>query len=225
MDTSPLATYTSDLHRHRVACWAASRAASVPFQYPFKVKTGREWLHAGLGVAPAEDEVEQEFSKREFVLALDKGFGRVHSRDGFDEWHHGFVTDLKRHSARIVERPASYGVAAKLLNVYLKLYFLREISSSSVGEQFSYVHPPLDSILIRRFQTMEGEGNPEIAGLSSAWSTFTEGDYRNTIDVMRQFTERRGHIEVAAGFVAPGASESPRLQPSWPPGGSRPAHG
>ena len=32
-------------------------------------------------------------------------------------------------------------------------------------------------------------------------------------------------IEVAAGFVAPGASEPPRLQPSWPPGGSRPAHG
>ena len=26
-------------------------------------------------------------------------------------------------------------------------------------------------------------------------------------------------IEVAAGFVAPGASEPPRLQPSWPPGG------
>ena len=32
-------------------------------------------------------------------------------------------------------------------------------------------------------------------------------------------------IEVTAGFVAPGASEPPRLQPSWPPGGSRPAHG
>ena len=32
-------------------------------------------------------------------------------------------------------------------------------------------------------------------------------------------------IEVAAGFVAPGASEPPRLQPSWPPGGSGPAHG
>ena len=32
-------------------------------------------------------------------------------------------------------------------------------------------------------------------------------------------------IEVAAGFVAPGASEPPRLQPSSPPGGSGPAHG
>ena len=32
-------------------------------------------------------------------------------------------------------------------------------------------------------------------------------------------------IEVAAGFVAPGASEPPRLQPSWPPGGFGPAHG
>lgn len=193
MSTSPLASYTSDVHKHRAACWAASRAASVPFHYPFRVKTGREWLHAGLGVARAEDELEHEFAEHEFVLALDREFGAVHSRDGFDQWHHGFVTELKQHSARIVGRPASYGVAAKLLNTYLKLYFVHEISNSGVGEQFSYVHPPVDGVLIRRFQTMEGEGNPEIAGLSSAWSTFTEEDYRSTIDVMRHFTERRGH--------------------------------
>lgn len=192
MDTSPLATYTSDLHKHRVACWAASRAASVPFRYTFRVSTGRDWLHAGLRIASADAQA-REVQEHKFVLAINKAVERIHSRDSFDDWHHRVVTELLRSSATIVGRRASYGVAAKLLNVYLKLYFLRQISGSKVGEKFSHFHPPLDSIMIKRFQRLEGAQDTEIVDLSPAWSTFGAENYRATIDVMRRFAGRTGH--------------------------------
>ena len=76
------------------------------------------------------------------------------------------------------------------------------------------------SYLTCRRRGGEGGGGGLLTGraIPSAyrWAWFRW--YSRVVEVPLRF-------EVAAGFVAPGALEPPRLQPSWPPGGSRPAHG
>ena len=76
------------------------------------------------------------------------------------------------------------------------------------------------SYLTRRRRGGEGGGGGLLTGraISSAYRWAWCRWYSRVVEVPVR-------IEVAAGFVAPGASEPPRLQPSWPPGGSRPAHG
>ena len=76
------------------------------------------------------------------------------------------------------------------------------------------------SYLTRRRRGGEGGGGGLLTGraIPSAYRWAWCRWYSRVVEVPVR-------IEVAAGFVAPGASEPPRLQPSWPPGGSRPAHG
>ena len=76
------------------------------------------------------------------------------------------------------------------------------------------------SYLTRRRRSGEGGGGGLLTGraISSAYRWAWCRWYSRVVEVPVR-------IEVAAGFVAPGASEPPRLQPSWPPGGSGPAHG
>ena len=76
------------------------------------------------------------------------------------------------------------------------------------------------SYLTRRRRGGEGGGGGLLTGraISSAYRWAWCRWYSRVVEVPLR-------IEVAAGFVAPGASEPPRLQPSWPPGGSGPAHG
>ena len=76
------------------------------------------------------------------------------------------------------------------------------------------------SYLTRRRRGGEGGGGGLLTGraIPSAYRWAWCRWYSRVVEVPVRF-------EVAAGFVAPGASEPPRLQPSWPPGGSGPAHG
>ena len=76
------------------------------------------------------------------------------------------------------------------------------------------------SYLTRRRRGGEGGGGGLLTGrpIPSAYRWAWCRWYSRVVEVPVR-------IEVAAGFVAPGASEPPRLQPSWPLGGSRPAHG
>ena len=76
------------------------------------------------------------------------------------------------------------------------------------------------SYLTRRRRGGEGGGGGLLTGraIPSAYRWAWCRWYSRVVEVPLR-------IEVAAGFVAPGASEPPRLQPSWPPGGSGPAHG
>ena len=76
------------------------------------------------------------------------------------------------------------------------------------------------SYLTRRRRGGEGGGGGLLTGraISSAYRWAWCRWYSRVVEVPVR-------IEVAAGFVAPGASEPPRLQPSWPPGGFGPAHG
>ena len=69
------------------------------------------------------------------------------------------------------------------------------------------------SYLTRRRRGGEGGGGGLLTGraIPSAYRWAWCRWYSRVVEVPVR-------IEVAAGFVAPGASEPPRLQPSWPPG-------
>ena len=109
-------------------------------------------------------------------------------------------------------RGAGWFLGAALVLVWVRLFF--------VDGPRGFCQRHGKSYLTRRRRGGEGGGGGLLTGraISSAYRWAWCRWYSRVVEVPVR-------IEVAAGFVAPGASEPPRLQPSWPPGGSRPAHG
>ena len=103
---------------------------------------------------------------------------------------------------------------------YVLMQELRWVRLFFVGGPRGFCQRHGKSYLTRRRCGGEGGGGGLLTGraIPSAYRWAWCRWYSRVVEVPVR-------IEVAAGFVAPGASEPPRLQPSSPPGGSGPAHG
>ncbi len=160
---------TIEEHRHRFACWVASRAASVRGKSAFEVKEGVKIIN------------ECGFPKYADQLLEIKDF---------DLWHEELCKKvIKKRNAQIEEckkkdpsynRQVSYGVAAKLINCYLKARF---VCGGADEDKIKAIHPPIDSLLLeslvknnkqfREFYKKELK--------SKAWSNFNKTDYTKVI--------------------------------------------
>lgn len=119
-------SYTIVKHKHRFAAWAASRAASVN-GCRFTVEHGRRILEGARlhKTARTVDDLPQP-----------SGFDRRHRR-----WRKGVIRAAQEY------QPAfTHGVAAKLINIYLKSVFI--CGGNHEDPRIKAIHPPIDSLLL-----------------------------------------------------------------------------
>ncbi len=133
--------YGIDLHSHRFAAWAASRAASV-VNCRFSVVRGRSILE--------ECGFDSSLSPE-----------RLPEPQDVDETHRKWRADIISAAASC-DLTFTHGVAAKLVNVYLKSRFV--CGGHHDHERVRALHPPIDSVLL---ETLAGL---DVGGHAKEWN-------------------------------------------------------
>jgi hypothetical protein len=165
-DQTPPSTYGIELHQHRFAAWAASRAASVT-KCRFSVEQGRVILE--------ECGFTADFSRPDQLP-------KTHATD---EAHRKWRTDVVG-AAKSRELPFTHGVAAKLVNIYLKSRFV--CGGHHAHERVRNLHPPVDAVLLGTLAKQNTGGNAKDwkQAAKTGWSKFGSEDYERVILLIRR---------------------------------------
>ena len=159
--------YSIEEHKHRYAAWAASRAASTS-TCRFTVKVGKEIIEEiGLNQmlsnpdnlpTPEEVDVTHKLWRESAISAA--------TRKGLLEFGHG--------------------VAAKLINVYLKGAFV--CGGHDSHPHVAAMHPPIDSVLLNELYTGNVGGLKKEWALArkQRWSKFDSTEYETVIQTIRR---------------------------------------
>jgi hypothetical protein len=149
-------------HSHRFAAWAASRAAQrrVP---GLTVQVGTKLID--LSGLPKNLEAN----------------GLAQSAEAFDALHQIWCTSII-NAAKGMKIRLTYGVAAKLVNVYLKVRAVSGIQAPIKGSEF--VHPPIDGILLRRLSRQAIGGRRDWH--SAPWTQLNQHQYAALVSQIRQ---------------------------------------
>ncbi|MCG3775863.1 MAG: hypothetical protein JW395_2709 [Nitrospira sp.] len=160
-------------HQHRLASWAAATAARSSPKCRFSVREAVDVLN--------------RLSIRSFVEDPQVLVGSV---EDFDRIHRELCREAIRLRGKQLSSPEavgafSFGVAAKLINIYLKVGVLSRTARD--GAEFVAMHPPIDRVLLL------GLGDADLGGrrrfwLTMAklgWSTFSEAQYGEVIQAIR----------------------------------------
>lgn len=161
--------YLIDLHKHRYAAWAAGRAANTS-TCRFNVLQGKRLIES-IGLHRLGGDPEQLPAPGEI-----------------DAIHRAWRESAICHSAELSLTGFGHGVAAKLINVYLKGIFVcgGHEDHSKVGA----LHPPIDSLLLNG---LYGSDEPQIMALRGVWkrarqirwSKFGSLEYEDVISAVR----------------------------------------
>jgi len=153
-------------HKHRFAAWAAGRAANVN-GCRFKVENGKQILEAANlnGVARS---VENLPTPNKFDTQ-------------YREWRNSIIQAAKLHHLTF-----THGVAAKLINIYLKSIFV--CGGSHEDSRVKAIHPPIDSILLKTLykKNIGGLRNEWQAAGRVRWSKLNSEQYEKLIVAIRQ---------------------------------------
>ena len=158
--------YDINIHVHRLAAWAAATAASSAKGKRFSVAAGVTLIEAaGLhrlvgspGNLPEPSQMDAAHCTwREAVIG-------AASRAGLNFFTHG--------------------LAAKLINVYLKVVFVNTAYASDL--RVAALHPPVDRELLKGL-AKSGRGAPRTWRTlrDAAWSKFDSDTYQEAIDAIR----------------------------------------
>ncbi|MBX5249980.1 hypothetical protein HJC03_06135 [Rhizobium sp. NLR4b] len=88
----------------------------------------------------------------------------------------------------------SHGVAAKLINVYLKAMYLSGVeinqAPDNVRLKANALHPPIDRMLLAELASGDVGGRAQFwrKQMNRGWSNFTSEEYESTIDAIRHVT-------------------------------------
>jgi hypothetical protein len=158
--------YSIEEHQHRFAAWAAGRAASVN-NCRFSVRQARGILEAA-GFTPDLSRPED--------LPTAAEIDRVHR-----EWRGAVIA-----AARPREPELTHGVAAKLINIYLKARFV--CGGLHLNERVRCLHPPIDAVLLRKLaeEDVGGFGGRWRKFASWRWSKFTSEQYEEVIGLVQR---------------------------------------
>lgn len=153
-------------HKHRYSAWAASRAASVK-NCRFEVADGKEIIEAvGLrGLAADPDQLP--------------------APEDMDSSHRQWRERAIEEATRLGIANFSHGVAAKLINVYLKGAVVcggHHDHRRAVG-----LHPPIDRLLLDELYANDVDGARPIwsEARKQRWSKFTSEQYQAVISGIR----------------------------------------
>lgn len=177
-------TYSIEEHRHRFAGWCAASAARSSYKCRFSVASG---------VALIEKIGLKEEAKSWDVLPSANSFDEIHR-----EWRKRMVAEAPRIVGQGKNREFTHGVAAKLINCYLKPLFVigigkdHESMPSEHLEKLNAIHPPLDRVLLGAL--IKGEPTGRAIWQSAqkiGWSAFNSEEYEEVIEAVRECTNGR----------------------------------
>lgn len=152
--------YTIAEHRDIFSAWCACTASRASQKCRFKVQTGIQVL---------------KLSKID-SLSLDQALPNF-NHDNFDSWHDQMCASLIESAKKMKVQGFSYGVAAKMLNCYIKACYLSNL------DKYPFIHPPIDRLLLGNLskQNFANKGalwkEFELLG----WSNFSRDDYQRVI--------------------------------------------
>ena len=194
--------YSLDIHKHVLASWAASSAASQA-GFRFKAKYGLQLLLLAKS---------GKKTKRKDLIQYIKEIKTFKEQQDFNDWHSKTI-DMMRSGGRdfnkILEginktknkklaiENYSYGIAAKLLNVYLKVFYLGDFGKNTFA---NFIHPPIDRILLKELQK-ESEffkfdcepfehTSTTGSGKIPKWTQINEEEYKEIIKFIREFIHK-----------------------------------
>jgi len=155
-------SYSKYQHRHNFSVWAAARAAQRAF-------TDVETLRTALEASDIKSFIQEPCG-----------------RAAFDEAHKTWCGQIIGHLQEVGISKATYGRAAKLVNVYLKsMIVLRDLES----EEADYIHPPIDRILLKSLARDESISASDRKILREIrWTKLTEKGYFDLIGVLKRIS-------------------------------------
>ena len=158
--------YGIELHQHRFAAWAACRAASV-VNCRFGVEQGRSILET-CGFAASFWRPEQ--------LPEPHAVDEAHR-----QWRAAIMRAATSHRLLF-----THGVAAKLVNIYLKSRFV--CAGQHAHTRVQNLHPPIDSVLLKALAeaNVGGYTREWKQAANTRWSKFGSDDYEQVIALIRQ---------------------------------------
>jgi hypothetical protein len=161
-----MCAYSIEQHHHQFAAWAASRAASTSRNCRFEVAKGQAILiNAGFD--------------REFATPANlPDAAQMDARHR--QWRNKVIAAAAEQGLTF-----THGVAAKLINVYLKSKFV--LGGHHGDPRVQNLHPPLDRVLLTALaaQNFGGHGQQWHAFAAAGWSNFSSADYEGAIALVR----------------------------------------
>lgn len=160
--------YDIQTHIHRYSCWAASRAASTSRNNRFTVETGQNIL--------------DNSAIRNLILNPDR---LPNSDVEFDNQHEIWRKEIIGCAQRIGNEKFTHGIAAKLINIYLKSIIICGGFHEHPNSKF--IHPPIDSVLLKKLIEKKFNRRTEFwqNAQKIAWSSFNSNEYQNVINEIR----------------------------------------
>ena len=187
-----MGSFNETEYRHRFAAWSAATAARASPSCRFKVEEGR-------GI------IEEVRLKK---LSGPDGWDKLSDQDKFDGWHESKRTEICDSKAvkQIKRRKDELGqvfeftpgVAAKLINVYLKVLFLGGVHEENLSadnkKKQDAIHPPIDRVLLtglrqglRNDRDIKGELKEKVMSLTDKnWSELKSCEYQEIICMFRK---------------------------------------
>lgn len=157
--------YTIEIHQHRLAAWAASTAASASSVCRFKVSRGVAILEAA-GFTP-DFVLPENCVVAETMDALHK------------QWREAVVVASGHLNF-------SHGIAAKLINTYLKTRFI--VAGQESDPRVAALHPPIDRLLLGELAAQDVGGEKKFwrEYQQKGWSKFKTDEYQAVISKVRE---------------------------------------
>ncbi|MCJ2063384.1 hypothetical protein MKK63_11755 [Methylobacterium sp. J-088] len=171
-------------HRHRFAAWAAGRAAGT--------KGCRFAVEEGRGLIEGTD-IPLYAADRQGAPETPEDFDGRHRL-----WREQMVAQAQAKRIGGANGCFTHGVAAKLINIYLKLTVICSLSPLAQEEpsRADIIHPPIDRLLLLALAQHAKVAEPfkrtsdchwrKYAALG--WSNFNSEDYENVIGEVRRFS-------------------------------------
>ena len=159
--------YDYSEHVHRFGVWAAARAASVKGNR-FRVFEVKQWIETLDDLRSCAANVE--------ALPEPECFEIRHQL-----WREALISEADKVSHQPKPLALTHGIAAKIINVYLKAVVIDAASQNH--PKVRAMHPPIDRLLLKELR----DELPEIwQGQNLSWSTFGEEQYVDVINRVKR---------------------------------------
>ena len=154
------ASYDINEHSHRLAAWAAATGASASPKCRFRVEDGKAILEAaGFDARLC----------RPSQLPKPSQIDQVHV-----QWCKQVIAEARKRQLKF-----THGIAAKLINLYLKARFT--CGGYADHPNVAALHPPIDSLLLKAINTTL----PRADRMPTAWSKFDGKTYKAVVKNLR----------------------------------------
>ena len=187
-----ISSYNLDFHKHTLSKWAASRAASQSKDFKFSVKLGSELLMLG--------KKGFQVSNQDFIDYI-KQIENFNTQDDYDSWHHQTIMNMTSDNDKLKNllninnkslNNYTYGIATKILNCYLKVFFLESFGNQKFAD---FIHPPVDAILLKALRKEDKKlfnfKNSLFTNIGvqkiPTWTRINQDEYKEIIKLMKEF--------------------------------------